>query len=146
MTRSAPRRANSRAISRPIPVLAPVTKATLPSRIPVDICGYCIRMRSSLFGVLALTTSVFAQAWIPQQSDSTASLRGVHAVNPRVVWASGTRGTVLRTTDGGMTWQTVPVAGAADLDFRASHAFHERTALALSSGLRDKSRLYKTTD
>src|SRR5258708_13518359 len=150
MTRSAPRRANSRAISRPMPVLAPVTKATLPFRIPVDICGYCSGMRSPVFSTILLTATAsaqatFAPAWIPQQSDSTASLRGVHAVNARVVWASGTKGTVLRTTDGGMTWQTVPVAGAADLDFRAIHAFDERTALALSAGLRGKSRIYKTT-
>src|SRR5258708_33619918 len=151
MTRSAPRRANSRAISRPMPVLAPVTKATLPFRIPVDICGYCSGMRSPVFSTILLTATAsaqatFAPAWIPQQSDSTASLRGVHAVNARVVWASGTKGTVLRTTDGGVTWQTVPVAGAADLDFRAIHAFDERTALALSAGPRDKSRIYKTTD
>ncbi len=87
-----------------------------------------------------------AQSWIPQQSNSTASLRGVHAISARVVWASGTRGTVLKTADGGTTWQAVPVAGAADLDFRAIHAFDERTALALSAGLRDKSRIYRTTD
>jgi photosystem II stability/assembly factor-like uncharacterized protein len=103
-------------------------------------------MRSPVFSAILLTATASAQAWIPQQSDSTASLRGVHAVNARVVWASGTKGTVLRTTDGGATWQTVPVPGAADLDFRAIHALDERTALALSVGLRDKSRIYKTTD
>jgi photosystem II stability/assembly factor-like uncharacterized protein len=30
-----------------------------------------------------------------------ASLRGVRAVSARVAWASGSAGTVLRTTDGG---------------------------------------------
>src|SRR6185436_18600548 len=109
-------------------------------------CGYCIRMRSPVLLAIAAASTLLAQSWIPQQSNSTASLRGVHAVSARIVWASGTRGTVLKTTDGGATWQAVPVTGAADLDFRAIHAFDERTALAMSAGPGEKSRIYKTTD
>jgi hypothetical protein len=42
-----------------------------------------------------------AQSWIPQTSGATALLRGVGAVNSRVVWASGTAGAHLITRDGG---------------------------------------------
>ncbi|HWZ32249.1 MAG TPA: hypothetical protein VNX18_12985 [Bryobacteraceae bacterium] len=89
---------------------------------------------------------VLAQSWIPQESGTTASLRGVSAVNANVVWASGTKGTYLRTTDGGATWKASSVPGAADLDFRAIRALDEKTALVLSIGPGEKSRIYKGTN
>jgi photosystem II stability/assembly factor-like uncharacterized protein len=87
-----------------------------------------------------------AQSWIPQTSGATVSLRGVSAVNSRVVWASGAAGTYLITRDGGATWRAAQVPGAEKLDFRAVWAFDERTALLLSIGTGDQSRIYKTTD
>jgi photosystem II stability/assembly factor-like uncharacterized protein len=84
--------------------------------------------------------------WEPQASGTTVRLRGVSAVDGRVAWASGDKGTVLRTTDGGKTWTPAPVPGAEALDFRDVDAFSERTAYVLSIGAGDKSRIYKTTD
>jgi photosystem II stability/assembly factor-like uncharacterized protein len=64
-----------------------------------------------------------------------------------VAWASGTNGTVLRTEDGGYLWQTcITPPGAEHLDFRGIQAFDENTAIVMSSGKGDLSRLYKTTD
>src|SRR5205085_6482214 len=57
-----------------------------------------------------------AQSWEPQQSGTTASLRGVSALNANIVWASGSKGTFLKTTDGGLTWLARTMPGAADLD------------------------------
>jgi photosystem II stability/assembly factor-like uncharacterized protein len=93
-----------------------------------------------------IASSAIAQSWIPQTSNTTASLRGVSAVNDRVVWASGSGGTFLRTTDGGATWQASKVPDAESLDFRGIRAIDERTALLMSAGSGDKSRIYKTTD
>ena len=93
-----------------------------------------------------LAAAAYAQSWAPQQSGTTASLRGVSAASPTVVWASGSAGTYLRTTDGGETWKAAKVPGAADLDFRAVRAFDERTAYLLSIGNGEKSRVYKTSD
>jgi photosystem II stability/assembly factor-like uncharacterized protein len=87
-----------------------------------------------------------AQAWQAQTSGSTASLRGIFAVNAMVAWASGAKGTVLRTTDGGATWHAVNVRGAADLDFRAIYALDETSAVLLSSGEGSASRVYRTVD
>jgi photosystem II stability/assembly factor-like uncharacterized protein len=87
-----------------------------------------------------------AQTWMSQGSGSTASLRGVSAVNSNVVWASGTGGTYLRTTDGGAAWKAAQVPGAEALDFRGIRAIDDRTAYLLSSGAGDKSRIYKTAD
>ncbi len=82
-----------------------------------------------------------------EDSHTTASLRGIHNVGGGVAWASGTNGTVLRTEDGGYLWQTCTIPlGAEKLDFRGIQAFDENTAIVMSSGTGDQSRLYKTTD
>ena len=57
---------------------------------------------------------------------TTARLRGVSAVDGQVAWASGTGGTVLRTVDGGETWDRRLVPDADGLDFRDIEAFDER--------------------
>jgi photosystem II stability/assembly factor-like uncharacterized protein len=77
-----------------------------------------------------------------------ASLRAVRAVSPRVVWASGSRGTVLRTADGGRSWRRLPVGGAGALDFRALWAFDSLTAVVASAGeaAEGQARVYRTAD
>ena len=95
---------------------------------------------------LAILANLSAQTWINHDSGVTASLRGVSAVNDRVVWASGSGGTYLTTTDGGVTWRAATVPGAETLDFRGVHALDARTAYLLASGPGEKSRIYKTTD
>src|SRR5690242_19761850 len=94
---------------------------------------------------ILLASTALAQ-WNPQTSNTSASLRGVSVVNANVVWASGTGGTFLRTTDGGVTWQPGTVAGAEKLDFRDVHAVDANTAYLLSIGNGNNSRIYKTTD
>jgi photosystem II stability/assembly factor-like uncharacterized protein len=85
--------------------------------------------------------------WNIEESHTTASLRGIHNVGSGVAWASGTSGSVLRTEDGGYLWQPCNIPpGAEKLDFRGIQAFDENTAIVMSSGLGDLSRLYKTTD
>lgn len=102
-----------------------------------------IRARASTAAVLLVASSA---AWTPQTSGVTVRLRGVSAVNDRVVWASGASGTVLRTTDGGATWKTAPVPDAAQLDFRDIDAFSETIAYVMSIGNGEASRIYKTVD
>ena len=50
-------------------------------------------------------------SWQLTPTGSTASLRGLSAVSENVAWASGSIGTVLRTTDRGATWQSVGPPG-----------------------------------
>src|SRR5688572_20853548 len=96
--------------------------------------------------VALITFVLLAPAWTDQPSGVTARLRGVSAVSDRVAWASGSSGTVLRTSDGGSTWQTLTVPDAAKLDFRDADAVTENAAYVLSIGSGDASRIYKTTD
>ncbi len=85
--------------------------------------------------------------WQIQNSNTTADLRGIDNVGGGVAWASGTNGTVLRTEDGGYVWQTCAIPpGAEKLDFRGIQAFDANTAIVMSSGKGDLSRLYKTAD
>jgi len=86
-----------------------------------------------------------APRWAMQSSGVTVRLRGVSAVNERVAWASGAESTVLRTADGGTTWQKLNVTSEA-LDFRDIDAVDAQTAYALSIGNGPTSRIYKTTD
>ena len=90
--------------------------------------------------------SVHAQ-WTLETSNTTADLRGIHSIGNGVAWASGTNGTVLRTEDGGYVWQSCSIPpGAEHLDFRGVQGFDANTAIVMSSGKGDLSRLYKTTD
>jgi photosystem II stability/assembly factor-like uncharacterized protein len=94
---------------------------------------------------LAFFASASAQ-WIKQTVDTTASVRGLSVVNEKVIWASGTAGTVIRTIDGGRTWKVMQVPEAGKLDFRDIEAFDANTAYILSIGNGELSRIYKTID
>jgi hypothetical protein len=55
-------------------------------------------MKTLLCIVTLLLTSQLASAqWVKQTVNTTASFRGLSVVNERVIWASGTEGTVIRT-------------------------------------------------
>lgn len=95
--------------------------------------------------ILFCNATAFAQ-WTPQQSGTTVRFRGVSAVNSKVAWASGDKGTVARTVDGGRTWRASVVAGAEALDFRDVEGVDANTAYILSIGTGEASRIYKTVD
>jgi photosystem II stability/assembly factor-like uncharacterized protein len=118
-----------------------VNLGLLGSFSPSGIGLFC----SSLV-ILLLSVSSSSAQWVQQVSGTESRLRGVSAVSDRVCWATGARGTVLRTTEGGATWQKKTVPGAGELDFRDVHAFENRTAYILSIGAGELSRIYKTTD
>lgn len=90
--------------------------------------------------------SASAVSWRLTPSGTEAQLRGLSAVSRQVAWASGADGTVLRTVDGGRTWTAVPPPDTAELDFRDIEAFDANTAVALSIGEGEASRIYRTED
>jgi photosystem II stability/assembly factor-like uncharacterized protein len=102
-------------------------------------------MRHTLLLLTFLATGAPAQ-WQLHDAHTTADLRGIDNVGNGVAWASGTDGTILRTEDAGFVWQLcAKPPGGEHLDFRAIQAF-DNTAIIMSSGKGDLSRLYKTTD
>ena len=73
-------------------------------------------------------------AWHDTPTGSSARLRGLSAVSSTTAWASGSLGTVLRTTDRGATWQSVGPPGTATLQFRDIEAFDANHAVIQSIG------------
>jgi len=92
--------------------------------------------------------NVAAAQWTPQQSATTAEFRGLAAVSGSVAWASGTRGRVAHTSDGGRTWKIDTVPGATSLDLRAIFATNERRVWTSSAGLADsgQAQIFHTDD
>jgi photosystem II stability/assembly factor-like uncharacterized protein len=101
-----------------------------------------------LFLIVTLVVSAISTSgqWVKQSVNTSASFRGLSVVSDKVVWASGTGGTVIRTVDGGKTWDVITVPGAEKLDFRDIEAFDANTAYILSIGNGEDSRIYKTID
>lgn len=98
--------------------------------------------------ILVLAVGVLAAQpqWTSQSTPTSERLRGVSAVDENVAWASGNKGTVLRTLDGGRSWQVVFGPLTEPLDFRDVEAIDANTAYVLSIGPGEQSRIYKTTD
>jgi photosystem II stability/assembly factor-like uncharacterized protein len=92
--------------------------------------------------IAALLPSAALAQWTPLTTGTTASLRGLKVVNDRVIWASGTRGTVLRSIDGGSSWAVESIPGASRMDIRAIDARNERVAHAAATA----GRIWRTTD
>lgn len=82
--------------------------------------------------------------WQAQNSETNASFRGLSVVSETIAWASGSSGTFIRTIDGGKTWQTDTIPGAASLDFRDIQAFDANTAIVISAGR--PAKIFKTVD
>lgn len=105
---------------------------------------------ASLAGAALVAVTTLAQdgpRWTLQQSGVTERLRGISAVSDNIVWASGANGTIVRTTDGGKTWQTIaPPPETQKFDFRDVDAIDENTAYILSIGPGEASRIFKTRD
>lgn len=80
--------------------------------------------------------------WSVQTSGIDTNLRGTSVVNNPdsagaqqiAVWACGSNGVILTSTDLGKTWKRRHVAGGDTLDFRSIVAFDAMTALVMSSG------------
>lgn len=125
--------------------------ATAEGRVP-EWAGHQDNAMLSIRAATALALLIFAAGAsagvriMPQQSGVEARLRGISAVDGEVAWASGAKGTVLRTLDGGRDWQRVVVPGADELDFRDIEAFDAETAVVLAIGPGEASRVYRTGD
>jgi photosystem II stability/assembly factor-like uncharacterized protein len=101
----------------------------------------------SAFSTLSFAQAVRQPKLTPQNSGTNQLLIAVSPVNSRVVWAAGTGGTYVVTTDGGATWKAAVVPGAESLQFRDVQAFSDKVAYLLSIGNNTTDfKIYKTTD
>src|SRR5579872_4218272 len=70
----------------------------------------------------------------PQKSGTTQLLIAVSPVDSRVVWAAGTGGTYVVTSDGGKHWKSGVVPGAESLQFRDVQGVSDQIAYLMSIG------------
>lgn len=66
------------------------------------------------------------------EQGTKTSLRGLSVVNDRVIWVSGSNGTVGKSIDGGKTWKWLLVNGFEKRDFRDIYAFDGYTAIVIA--------------
>lgn len=71
----------------------------------IERSGWYMKRFFVLF-LLALTVSISAHDWKDQASGTTQDLQSVSVVTNNIAWICGNGGTVLLTTDEGVTWQS----------------------------------------
>jgi photosystem II stability/assembly factor-like uncharacterized protein len=105
-------------------------------------------MKTLIALCLAVAPSAVRAQWAPQQSGTNAEFRGLSAISGSVAWASGTRGRVAHTADGGRSWKIDTVPRAATLDLRAIFATSARRVWTMSAGLADsgQAQIFHTED
>jgi len=60
------------------------------------------------------------------------SIRGLSIASEKVIWASGSKGMVAKSLDGGEHFEWKQVKGYESRDFRAIHAFNEYDAIIVA--------------
>ena len=78
--------------------------------------------------------------------DSLVSFRGIFAVDKNTAWASGSRGTVYVTDNGGKSWLKITILQGDSLDFRDIEVISPGTIMLMSAGAGENSRIYKSTN
>ena len=122
----------SSAAREPLPIRAPGRRGPAPRAAGVA-CA------------LLLITAAATGAQSPWQvvpSGTRVSLRGLSVVDDSVAWASGQRGTILRSVDGGKSWSVDTIPGAARLDVRAVAGRSAKVAHAAATA----GRIWRTSD
>jgi photosystem II stability/assembly factor-like uncharacterized protein len=93
---------------------------------------------------ISLTNKASTQTIKILNHSSNASLRGLSVVSNKVIWASGSLGTVLKSTNGGETFEKMLVEGYEQRDFRDIEGFDEKTAIVMA--IDTPAIIFKTTD
>jgi hypothetical protein len=78
------------------------------------------------------------------ESGKRVSIRGLSVVTDKIVWASGSNGSVARSVDGGNTWTWIAVPGYEKRDFRDIEGFDEDTAIIMA--VAEPAIMLKTSD
>jgi hypothetical protein len=72
------------------------------------------------------------------------SLRGLSVVSEKIIWVSGSNGTVGRSLDGGANWTWLKVKGYDSTDFRDIEAFSSTDAIIM--GISEPAYILKTVN
>lgn len=107
-------------------------------------------MRLLILLILSLSFSVFktySQSNVKAEvitSGTNTSLRGMSIPTEKVIWVSGSNGTIGKSVDAGITWKWIVVPGFGKRDFRDIEAFDSSTAIVMA--VDNPAVILKTTD
>lgn len=91
-----------------------------------------------------LTSNLQAQTVELLTSGTKTSIRGLSVVDDRVIWVSGSSGTVGRSIDSGKTFKWMTVKGFEKTEFRDIEAFNETSAVIM--GIDAPAYILRTAD
>ena len=116
-----------------------------------ELIAVVFRAVSALSAVICLASAAEGQysaslTRYVQNSGTHETLLAVSAFSEKVAWATGTHGTVVRTTNGGTTWKSYKLPTGDSLDFQNIYAINGSQAFVMSVGQGRRARIYKTTD
>ena len=75
-----------------------------------------------------------------------ASFRGIAVRSDSEAWVGGSNGTLMRTTDGGESWEPIAIPDREGLDFRDIELPARHVVVVMAAGPGEKSRVYRSTD
>jgi photosystem II stability/assembly factor-like uncharacterized protein len=103
-------------------------------------------MKKGILFILMLFCNFFVKSQTVKllTSSQKKSLRGLSVVSDKVVWASGSAGTVVLSIDSGNTWKWTTVKGYEKTEFRDIEAFDDKTAIIM--GIDTPAIILKTID
>ncbi len=91
---------------------------------------------SQLYIVLFLLITPFAKAQISDNNSiivltqkNGVSIRGLSLPNEKTIWASGSKGSIVYSKDGGIHFNWKQIAGYENRDFRSIHAWNDKEAV-----------------
>jgi photosystem II stability/assembly factor-like uncharacterized protein len=92
-----------------------------------------MRIIKIVLGLLLLGQQSVAQNPIKILTEKKGiSLRGLSVPSEKVVWASGSKGTVVKSVNGGESFEWLQVKGFETRDFRAIHAWDDKEVLIVA--------------
>ena len=101
--------------------------------------GWMVVFLASLAGVARAE-----EFWKLASTGTQASLRGLSPVDRSTAWACGSRSTLVRTIDGGMTWTVHPIEGLETTELRSIHAWSADELVVATAG--SPCRIYRTSN
>ncbi|HEV2830718.1 MAG TPA: YCF48-related protein [Hanamia sp.] len=96
------------------------------------------------FVLLFLFQNIIAQNIVTVADNIASSFRGLSVVNNKILWVSGSNGTVGKSVDGGQSWKWMTIKDFEKNDFRDIEAFDKNTAIVMAVG--EPAYILKTKD